>query len=356
MLRTIGALGSRAMANIQYLANGALVSAVIPTRGRPQLLASAVRSVLRQTWRHIEVIVVFDGPDPESEALLATITDRRLRSIVMPETCGGSMARNAGVRAARGEWIAFLDDDDEWLPEKIARQMAAVEDTSAWFPVITCRVIAQSPTTSRILPQRVYDSLQPVADYLFCRSGLADPGGMMQTSTLLAPRELLLAVPFREGLLMHQDWDWVIRVSSFEGVNLIMLPRPLIIWRVEDGRLSVGRISNWEYSLAWIRELRSFVSPHAFSSFVAIQCVWRAKKSHAGLAARMRILFAFLLEGRPGWRSSAHFLVFSVVPEPLRRWLRDAVRARRDPADAAPGLCLAFSRTPNPRTLHRTSR
>jgi glycosyltransferase involved in cell wall biosynthesis len=344
------------MANFQNLANGALVSAVIPTRGRPELLASAVRSALRQTWRHIEVIVVVDGPDPESEALLATITDRRLRSIVMPETCGGSMARNAGVRAARGEWIAFLDDDDEWLPEKIALQMAAVHDTSSWFPVITCRVIAQSPSASRILPQRVYDSLQPVADYLFCRSGLIDSGGLMQTSTLLAPRELLLAVPFRETLPMHQDWDWMIRISSFEGVNVIMLPRPLIIWRAGEERRSVGRSCNWEFSLAWIRELRSLVSPRAFSSFVAIQCVWRAKKSHAGLAARLRILFAFLLEGRPGWRSSAHFLAFSVVPEPLRRRLRDALRARRDPADTAPGLCLAFSRTPDPRTLRRTSR
>jgi glycosyltransferase involved in cell wall biosynthesis len=343
------------MADRQNIADRELVSAVIPTRNRPELLVCAVRSALRQTWRYLEVIVVIDGPDPATESALAAIGDTRVRSLVMDEPCGGSMARNAGARAARGEWIAFLDDDDEWLPDKIERQMAAVRATSIWFPVITCRLIAQSPAASRVLPQRIYDGSQPVGDYLFCRRRLADPGGLMQTSTLLAPRDLLVAVPFREGLRMHQDWDWIIRVASYQGVGVIMLPKPLTIWRVEDQRPSVGRLPSWEFSLAWIREIRLFVSPRAFSSFVAVQCVWRARKSHAGPTARLRILFAFLIEGRPGWRSAAHFFAFGLVPAWLRRAVRDVLQARRDPAESSPGLVLAYSRTPHPAALRKTS-
>jgi glycosyltransferase involved in cell wall biosynthesis len=332
-----------------------LVSAVIPTRGRPELLACAVRSALRQTWQYLEVIVVVDGADPATEAYLASVADPRVRMVILPEAEGGCAARNAGVRAASGEWIAFLDDDDEWVPDKIARQMRAIRESRAWFPIVTCRLIAQSPTASRVLPPRVYDGSQPVADYLFCRDGLTDSGGLMQTSTLLASRELLLAVPFRVGLRMHQDWDWMIRVTTYEGVGVLMLPKPLAVWRVEDNRCSASRSVDWQFSLQWIRGIRRLISSRAFSSFVAVQCVWRARRAHAGVLSRLSILRAFLFEGRPQLRSALHFFVFSIVPERLRRRLQEALRARRDPAENADGLTLAWSRRPAPAPLRRTS-
>ena len=332
-----------------------LVSAVIPTRGRPALVLSAIRSALRQTWRPLEVVVVLDGPDVETAAHLATITDPRLRVLTLPEPAGGCAARNAGVEAARGEWIAFLDDDDEWFPEKIERQMEAVREATVWFPVITCRVVAQSPRSSRVLPERTYDGAQPVADYLFCRRSLADPGGLMQTSTLLAQRDLLLALPFRNGLPGHQDWDWIIRVSAYEGVGVTMLRKPLAVWRVEDQRPSTSRKPDWQFSLAWIREMRPCISGRAFASFVAIQCVWRARKSHASPRARLAILRAFLLEGSPSLFASLHFALFSLVPAPLRRAARDWVWLRRNPAGHPGGLTLVHSRPAAPRPLRKSS-
>lgn len=343
------------MPDYPFSADFTMVSAVIPTRGRPELLACAVRSALRQTWRYLEVIVVLDGPDDATEAYLASVADTRVRGVVLPESMGGCAARNAGVRAARGEWVAFLDDDDEWMPDKIARQMRAVRESRAWFPVVTSRLIAQSPVVSRILPSRIYDGSQPVADYLFCRIGFTDCGGLMQTSTLMASRELLLAVPFRDGLRLHQDWDWIIRVDAYDGVGIVMLPKPLTLWRVEDTRSSISRSVDWRFSLQWIREVRGLISRRAFSSFVAVQCVWRARKAHAGISGRLSILRAFLFEGRPQLRSSLHYLLFGVVPERLRRRLRDALQARRDPAESAAGLLLAFSRRPPHLPLRKTS-
>ncbi|MGB9514059.1 MAG: glycosyltransferase family 2 protein, partial [Candidatus Acidiferrum sp.] len=101
-----------------------LVTAVIPTRNRHQLVTHAVRSALRQTYRNLEVVVVIDGADPKTEESLSRLADSRLRVIALPESSGPAAARNIGVAAARGEWIAFLDDDDQWLPEKIELQMA----------------------------------------------------------------------------------------------------------------------------------------------------------------------------------------------------------------------------------------
>lgn len=321
-----------------------LVSAVIPTRNRPHLLAGAIRSALRQTWLNIEVIVVVDGPDPETAAYLETLTDPRLRAVYLPEPCGGSDARNAGVRMARGEWVALLDDDDEWLPEKIERQMRAAHAMPDWFPVVSCRLIAQSPATSRILPARPYESPQPVADFLFCRDSLRDPGGAMQSSTLLAPRDLLLAVPFQSGLPLHQDWDWLIRVASHKGVALSMLRQPLSIWRVEDPRASVGRDPDWRASLAWIRTARALISPRAFSWFIAIQCAWRAQQSRAGLCATIALLRAFFLEGRPELRSFLSFLLFAFIPRGVRQSLRRGLHPTRPGTGESSGLRLVSTK------------
>ena len=101
-----------------------LVTAVIPTRNRPELLKRAIVSVRAQTYDQIEIVVVIDGPDDATRAVLSEMCDERLRFIPLQESVGGSDARNIGVQNARSEWIAFLDDDDEWLPSKIEKQMA----------------------------------------------------------------------------------------------------------------------------------------------------------------------------------------------------------------------------------------
>ena len=329
-----------------------LVSAIIPTRDRPALLACAMRSAMRQTWPNLELIVVVDGPDPATAAYLETCNDPRLRVVFLDERRGGSDARNAGVRAACGEWIAFLDDDDEWLPEKLAHQMRAAHTMPDWFPVVSCRLIAQSPTTSRVLPVITYKKPQPIADFLFCRASLRDPGGVMQSSTLLAPRELLIAVPFRSGLPIHQDWDWLIRVAAHKGVGVAMVRQPLCIWRTEDARATVGRNANWSFSLSWIREIRSVISPRAYSWFIAIQCVWRARASHAGLRAWLGLLRAFFFEGSPEFRSFLSFLIFALVPAPLRRSMRKGFWKT---PDGATGLRLVSVRDPAVPVLRKSS-
>jgi glycosyltransferase involved in cell wall biosynthesis len=333
-----------------------LVSAVIPTRGRPDLLACAVASALQQTWPNLEVVVVVDGPDPATAAGLAAFADRRVRTVFLSESRGAADARNAGVLAAKGDWIAFLDDDDEWLPGKIARQMRTARNLPDWFPVVSSRVIARSPSTSRVLPVRPYRAPQPIADFLFCRNSLREPGGVMQCSTLLAPRELLLAIPFQSGLPMHQDWDWLIRVASHKGVGLAMVREPLAVWRVEDDRATVGRTPDWEFSLAWIRSLRPLISRAAFSWFVAVECAWRAQASHAGLLARLLLLRAFLREGQPELRSFLSFLLFSLVPRRLRRSMRKGVLRHGAAPDVFHGLHLVHSRPPVHPVFRKSSR
>jgi glycosyltransferase involved in cell wall biosynthesis len=96
------------------------VSVIIPTYNRAALVAEAVASVLAQTWRDFEVLVVDDGSTDHTATALAPFAGQ-VRVVRRPSRGGVSAARNRGIAAARGQWLAFLDSDDLWLPEKLSR-------------------------------------------------------------------------------------------------------------------------------------------------------------------------------------------------------------------------------------------
>ena len=100
------------------------VSVVIPAYNRAATIGAAIDSVLRQTFTDFELVVVDDGSTDGTLAAARAVTDPRLRVVAAPHNLGAAGARNLGVAEARGTWIAFQDSDDEWLPEKLARQMA----------------------------------------------------------------------------------------------------------------------------------------------------------------------------------------------------------------------------------------
>ena len=108
-------------------------SVVIPVYNGEKYITEAIRSALAQTFVDIEVIVVDDGSSDSSRAIINEIAqkDSRVVPLFMPKNGGVCEARNAGVARARGEWVAFLDADDCWLPQKLERQFAALRETSA---------------------------------------------------------------------------------------------------------------------------------------------------------------------------------------------------------------------------------
>jgi len=121
------------------------ISVVIPTLRRPKLLMRALDSVFAQTYSQMDVVVVVDGPDEETVDTLRSISDPRLQVIVNERSLTAAGARNAGVAIAKGEWIAFLDDDDEWLPQKVSLQLTAAYASEAAFPVTSSHLIVRTP-------------------------------------------------------------------------------------------------------------------------------------------------------------------------------------------------------------------
>lgn len=311
------------------------VSVVIPTRNRPQLVLQAVNSALAQDFAgHLEVIVVIDGEDAPTETALRAITDPRIRIVALAVNIGGSEARNTGVRAARGRWIAFLDDDDEWLPRKLSLQLEAAHESGAPYPIVSSRLLLRSPGGECVRPMRSFNPARPVSEYLFCRRSFADSACALQTSTLLAPRALLLRIPFRAGLRRHQDWDWLLRAECEPGVRFIVLNPPLTIYRVEGARSSVGRAQDWEFSFLWGQTMRGHFTPCAYGWFLASECASRAVKSRACFPARLQIAREYLRRGNPSPRSALMLGFFLLTPGSLRQALRTKLRTRRALGDA----------------------
>jgi len=288
---------------------------------RPELLLRAVHSALQQTFRDLEVIVVFNREEKDTVTALESISSPRLRLLPFPKRLDGSRARNEGARAARGEWVAFLDDDDLWIPEKLERQLALAWMSDSVEPIIACKVTARTPSGDYVWPRKLPS--EPLSEYLFARNSWRQGEGLLQTSTLLAHRSLLLTVGFQEGLRKHQDWDWLLRAVKLPGVKIEFVDEPLAIWNLEKSRGSVSRSHDWRGSLDWIRDRRNLVTGRAYAGFIATQIA-----SQAARQKQWKAFFPLLTEmlhlGKP--KAIDILLLFGMwfVPSSLRERLRSS--------------------------------
>jgi glycosyltransferase involved in cell wall biosynthesis len=298
------------------------VSAVIPSRNRPAFAVRAVRSVLTQTFLDLEVIVVIDGPDPETVAMLQQIDDRRLRVIALKASVGPSEARNIGARNAQGKWVALLDDDDEWLPRKIEKQLAVGESIKAHVPLVVCSFILKTASHTSNAPRRFPRPHEHISEYLF-----GSPRNGFQTSGFFSSREMFLRIPWR-SLRGLQDIDWFLRVTAQPDVELEIVPEPLCIYWT-DGESTITSKLDWKSCLDWGRANRSLMTRRAYSSFIAKFCAHRAAKEKAGLRVKVQLLVELLFRGTPSPSALLMFLAYNIFTYETRRDLANWASALR---------------------------
>jgi glycosyltransferase involved in cell wall biosynthesis len=205
------------------------VSVVIPTRDRPQMLGLGLCSVLRQQGVDVEVLVVDDGDRPGTAALIDRIGIERVHLLRNSGPPGVSGARNSGIAAATGDWIAFLDDDDLWAPGKVASQLTAAEKACAGW------VYAGHVTVDQAL--RVRDGAPPpppdeVVAQL--RRHNAVPAG---ASNVMVRRDVLGQVGvFDPALRTSEDWDLWLRLAATGSPACVR--RPLVALRTHPAMAS----------------------------------------------------------------------------------------------------------------------
>jgi glycosyltransferase involved in cell wall biosynthesis len=302
-----------------------MVSVVIPTRNRPRLVSRAVKSALSQTYDPLEIIVVVDGPDETTVRELGKVRDLRLRILALPENVGPADARNAGVNEARGSWIAFLDDDDEWLPQKLETQIRAASHSPYAFPIVTCRFFARTPRGEFVWPRRA--PTEPLSDYLMARSGLLLGEGWIGAPTLLTKRTLLQKVPFTTGLRVHEDWDWLLRANVLEGTEIEFVPEPLVICYIQERRESASTRGTWQHSLDWIKESQHLITPRAYAGFIATVVSPIASRER-DWSAFWPLLVDAIRYGKPRPIDFPLYLAMWLVPQQVRRTLRSLLTSK----------------------------
>jgi len=233
-------------------------SVVIPVYNRAKTVGPTLESVRDQTFRDFECIVVDDGSaDGEQlRRVVEALEDPRFR-YVRRENGGGGAARNTGIDEAKGEFVAFLDSDDRWLPEKLKRDVEPCgEDRVIFSPVLVergGRVVGQRPKSA---PR----AGEPIAEYLACR------GGFTPTSTIALSTDLARKVRFDEAIPFGQDTDFAIRLAGTDA-EFQMLPSPSAVMLDDETGDRVSRSRDWRQVLAWADRRRSTLGERAYYGF-----------------------------------------------------------------------------------------
>jgi glycosyltransferase involved in cell wall biosynthesis len=303
------------------------VTAVIPTRNRPELVCRAVQSVLAQTVRKVECVVVIDGPDGVTERALREIDDARLRVIALPASVGACEARNTGARAARAEWVGLLDDDDEWLPHRLERQLAAAEADSP-VTMVASRFLDRGAGGDMVRPFRFPSPGQSISEFLWCDvSPFGGITGFPQTSTWLVRRDLLLAVPFTRGQKLLQDLDWLLHAYQHPAMRVAFVAEPLTIFHNDSGRQRVTKKIDWSYSFRWALRNRQLFTRKAFGFFVGIYCINPAAQQQTSWPALRPLFRAMMRYGKATPKLMGLCFLYTVVYPSVGRVISPRTRA-----------------------------
>lgn len=189
-----------------------MVSIIIPTYNRAAVIKRAIDSILKQTYSSYEVLVIDDGSTDETKSVVTGIQDARIRYIGLKENRGVAHARNVGIQEAKYDYIAFLDSDDEWLPDKLELQMQRMEMGQDNVGMVYCRMggVLRDGTGRFICPHQSYEKETLEGD-MFRLLLLNNVIGM---PTVLVHRKCLEQVGgFKETLGCLEDWELILRIA-----------------------------------------------------------------------------------------------------------------------------------------------
>jgi len=299
------------------------VSVVIATRNRATLVKQAIDSVLAQSEPVREIIIVDDGSTDDTRSVLAGY-GARIRSIHANHG-GASAARNNGIREANGEWIAFLDDDDVWLPAKIERQMAAARQTPA-AGIVYCSDYAVDDSLE-VLYERAArpENRGDVFDRLIVRN-------FIFTSCVIARRDAIQEAGYMDvALQFAEDWDLWLKIAANRPAECVF--EPLVLYRQSaSGCLTRDikpekRLRDMERILARAIGLRTVSAAVRRQAWFELERNWATVSLHDG---SQREAFRHALRAtsfRPGAPESYRILAYSLVPKRIRDWAK-AILAR----------------------------
>jgi len=255
------------------------VTVVIPYHNGEQYIGRSVRSVLDQTYPVYEIIIIDDA---SSKPLLSSDIpmDDRINILRLHENVGGAGARNIGLKAAKGEYVALLDCDDEWLPHKLERQIASMSPGRSRGTLYLCGTIIME--NGKVVSQS--KSVEKISSPL---EAVLVGGAFLQTSTYLLCTSEAIRVGFDPNLRKHQDWDFLHR-WYLAGNGFHYIDEALSIYH-RGGSSQVSRSRKADHSLKWIMSVQNELTDKAAAKFFLSE-IYPIEFGHHPLAAMRTLL------------------------------------------------------------------
>ena len=198
-----------------------MVSIIIPTYNREKEIIRAIYSILQQTYVHYEIIVVDDGSTDNTQEAVQQIGDNRIRYIYLEQNQGACHARNVGIQESKYEYIAFQDSDDEWMPDKLERQMHKMMESPADVGMVYCRMEGTSRDGKKevICPSYNFPEDIPLEGNLF---PLLLWRNIIGTPAMLVRKECLRQTGgFKDALKCLQDWELALRIAKRYRIGFV---------------------------------------------------------------------------------------------------------------------------------------
>lgn len=258
------------------------VTVIIPTHNRAAMIERSVQSALAQSYEDLDVIVVDDGSTDNTAEVVERIVDDRLRYIRREKNAGAQAARNAGVRAASGDLIAFLDSDDEWDPLKIELQVEKLSTCPPSVGMVYCG-IRRIDQDGRTVPDRIPRYRGRLFERLLQKNII---GGM---SVALIRADVLREVgPFDERLRARQDLDMWLRIARHYEIDFV--PEKLVVYHLHRGRTSENKAARLQGTLALLGKLHDDLRERPAVRATHYYALARLYGQHGQRAAERRFL------------------------------------------------------------------
>ncbi len=198
------------------------VSVIIPTYNRAAVLGRSIRSVLDQTFQDFELIIVDDASSDDTRDVVNNFSIPNIRYVRHEKNMGPGQARNTGINLAKGEYIAFQDSDDQWLPEKLEKQIRYLDSAPSDVGAVYSCLLRMNGSGSVHIPSRNNGKLDGDIHRAICR------GNFIAMPAVLVKKECFARTGlFDDRLNQYEDWDMWIRISKYYHFGFI--DEPLVI-------------------------------------------------------------------------------------------------------------------------------
>ncbi len=296
---------------------GPKVSVIISTYERPAYLKQAVESVYAQTFQDFEIIVVDDGSAQETVALYE-LGDRARLIRHERSRCGCAATKNTGARAARGQYLAFLDDDDLWLPHKLQSQVDILDRQPEVGLVYGHFILVDQDL------QPLKDQPKPKAVRGSCLTRLIHGNFIKSPSVVMMRREVIEKCGgFREDMCGAEDWEMWTRAAAC--CQFQSDPDPLILYRTHPGQMTLKMLTSRRADVQAMERLVEWAMQHAPGAVSRLRSAlcfrlqrlsrWEATYNGYGAAARV---LARAISVYP-WDPRSYLRLLTAVRYALRR-------------------------------------